>query len=58
MQEFPQITLDTTLAELYSRDGPLDGHGELAPTSRFARNTKFLYQDSTFSKTPDDITAE
>ncbi|KAL8826827.1 MAG: hypothetical protein Q9191_003564 [Dirinaria sp. TL-2023a] len=67
MQELPQITLDTTLAELYNRDGPVDNsHGQLAlllgvansevaPTSKLARNTKFLYQDSTFSKTPEEI---
>ena len=66
MQDLPQVTLDTTLAELYSRDGPVDSHGQLAlllcaansevaPTSKLARNTKFLYQDSTFSNTPENI---
>ena len=66
MQELPQVTLDTTLAELYNRGGSVDSHGQLAlllcaansevaPTSKLARNTKFLYQDSTFSNTPEDI---
>lgn len=65
MKENLQITLDTTLAELYNRDGPVDNHGlalllcvansEVAPTSKFARNMKFLFQDSTFSNTPENI---
>ena len=66
MPELPQVTLDTTLAELYNRDGPVDNddqlalllcaaNSEVAPTSKLARNTKFLYQDSTFSNTPDKI---
>lgn len=63
MQELPQVTLDTTLAELYARgSGKADekriamllcaANSEVAPTSRLARNTKNLYQDSTFSKRP------
>ena len=66
MQELPQVTLDTTLAELYNRDGPVDSQGQLAlllcaansevaPTSKLARNKKYLYQDSTFSNTPENI---
>ena len=66
MQDLPQVTLDTTLAELYSRGSLTDDEGklalllcaansEVAPTSRLARNTKYLYQDSTFSTTPNDI---
>ena len=66
MQELPQVTLDNTLAELYNRDGPVHSHGQLAlllcaansevaPTSKLARNKKFLYQDSTFSNTPEKI---
>lgn len=63
MQELPQVTLDTTLGELYARgSGEVDGrriamvlcaaNSEIAPTSTLARNTKYLYQDSTFSTTP------
>ena len=63
MQGLPQVTLDTTLEELYARDSgkadksriamvPCAAHAEIAPTSRLARNTKYLYQDSTFSANP------
>lgn len=63
MLEIPPITLDTTLAELYAKDST-EGEQEqialvlcaaksdVAPTSKLARNTKFLYQDSTFSSKP------
>jgi len=62
MQELSQITLDTILKELYARDsGKTDrkqvaivldaANSEIASTSKFARNTKYLYQNSTFSTT-------
>ena len=60
MEELSQVTLDTTLAELCARGSGEDherriamalcaANSEIAPTSRLARNTKYLYQDSTFS---------
>ena len=60
MQGLPQVTLDTTLGDLYARGSGKPGesriamvlsaaNSEIAPTSRLARNTKYLYQDSTFS---------
>jgi hypothetical protein len=63
MQELPLVTLDTTLGELYARgSGEVDerriamvlcaANSEIAPTSRLPRNTKYLYQDSTFSTKP------
>ncbi len=63
MQELPLVTLDTTLGELYARgSGEVDerriamvlcaANSEIAPTSRLPRNTKYLYQDSTFSTQP------
>ena len=63
MQELPLVTLDTTLGELYDRgSGEVDerriamvacvANSEIAPTSRLPRNTKYLYQDSTFSTKP------
>lgn len=65
-QELPQVTLDTTLAELYARGNSKDNKGqialvlcaansEIAPSSMLARNTKFLYQDSTFITTPESV---
>ena len=62
----PQVTLDTTLAELYNPDGPANNdrqlalllgvpNSEVAPNSKLARNTKYLYQDSRFSNTPETI---
>ena len=64
--QLPQVTLDTTLAELYNRDGFVDSSGQLAlllsvansevaPTPNLSRNTKYLYQDSIFSNTPENI---
>lgn len=69
MQNLPQITLDTTLAELYALGSHYtDGkrvalvlgaaNSELAPTSMLARNTKYLYQDSTFSTKPENTSFE
>ncbi|KAI4141922.1 MAG: hypothetical protein LQ341_003382 [Variospora aurantia] len=69
MHGLPHITLDTTLAELYSRGCPEAQGGkiakalfvassEVAPTTKFARNRKFLYQDPTFSSTPNDSSLE
>lgn len=63
MHRLPQVTLDTTLGELYARgSGKADesriamvlcaANSEIAPTSKLARNTKYLYQDSTFSTKP------
>lgn len=65
-QCLPEITLDTTLAELYSKGSqgadekknalPLCvADWEAAPTCRLARNTKYLYQDSTFTSTPSEV---
>ncbi|KAI4120810.1 MAG: hypothetical protein LQ338_006749 [Usnochroma carphineum] len=66
MVRMADISLDTTLAELYDTDSSYDGHqriglvlcaasSELAPTSKLARNTKFLYQDSAFISTPEAL---
>lgn len=66
MPNIPQIELDITLADLYARD---KAHGndkriamvlggpssEIALTSKITRNTKFLYQDSTFIETAVDV---
>ena len=69
MQTLPQVTLDTTLAELYACDSS-EGHGkkialvlcaansEISPTIQLARNSKYLYQDSTFSTTPEHVSIE
>ncbi|KAL8771409.1 MAG: hypothetical protein Q9209_003077 [Squamulea sp. 1 TL-2023] len=65
----PQVTLDATLEKLYGRDSSYGPQGqialvlcaassEIAPTSRLLRNTKYLYQDSTFSSTPQHISSE
>lgn len=66
MPHLPQVTLDTTLADLYALSASQSpssktvalvlcaANSEIAPTSMLARNTKFLYQDSTFSTTPAD----
>ncbi|KAL8688882.1 MAG: hypothetical protein Q9218_005312 [Villophora microphyllina] len=65
----PQIELDTTLAELYNHgrpqgSGPRIGfvasvtNSEVDQTSKFIRNTKYLYQDSTFINTPIDMPPE
>lgn len=69
MQELPQVTLDTTLGELYARGSDeADGrriamvlcaaNSVIAPTSSLARNTKYLYQDSTFSTIPKSTSLE
>ena len=69
MQELPQVTLDTTLGELYAiGSGDVNGrriamvlcaaNSEIAPTSRIPRNTKYLYQDSTFSTMPKNASLE
>ena len=63
MQRLPQVTLDTTLKELYTRDSGkanesriamvlCSANSEIAPTSGLVRNIKYLYQDSTFSTKP------
>ncbi|KAL8906863.1 MAG: hypothetical protein Q9171_006097 [Xanthocarpia ochracea] len=65
----PEVILDTTLATLYKQYKPTDGtkqvalllyaaNSEIAPTSKLARNTKYLYQDSTFSTTLEDCSSE
>ena len=62
MQDLPQVTLDTTLAELYDRGDPERNGGrvalslslvssEFAISSEMARNTKYLYQFAAFSST-------
>lgn len=65
----PQVTLDTTLAELYARDSS-ENHGgkialvlcaansEISPTLQLTRNSKYLYQDSTFSTIPEHLSTE
>lgn len=69
MQELPLVTLDTTLAELYTRTSSKNTKDQMAlvlsaansvvaPSSQYARNTKYLYQDSTFSSTPVDVDSE
>ena len=69
MQALPEITLNTTLGDLYARGNQeksnkriamvlCAANSEVAPTSRLARNTKYLYQDSTFSTTPESSSAE
>ena len=65
MRDLPTVVLDTTLAELYAKDGPnriaqvLCGTNsgiELNPN--FARNIKFLYQDTAFNETPKEELTE
>ncbi|KAL8706969.1 MAG: hypothetical protein Q9201_000017 [Fulgogasparrea decipioides] len=68
-QDLPEITLDTTLAELYDKGNPTCGkerlallpcnaNSEIAPTSKLGRNTKYLYQDFTFSTTPLHVSSD
>ncbi|KAG8529615.1 uncharacterized protein KY384_006252 [Bacidia gigantensis] len=56
----PQITLDTTLSELYRKFSPLDGGQSVAYlfyvpissmdiTTDFPRNRKYIYQETTFN---------
>ena len=63
MQDTAPITLDTTLAELYSKGSTASqparialvlcaADTEMELSSSIPRNTKFLYEDSTFSNTP------
>lgn len=65
----PQIKLDTTLKELYDLDSSNGPQGqiamvlcaassEIAPTSKLVRNSKYLYQDSTFSSTSLHVSPE
>lgn len=66
MQYFPQVELDTTLAELCARN-KAEGtdkriamvlcapNSEAAPSSKITRNTKYAYQDSTFCETAEDV---
>ncbi|KAL8653801.1 MAG: hypothetical protein Q9210_001883 [Variospora velana] len=65
----PQIKLDTTLKELYDQNGSYGPQGqiamvlcaassEIAPTSKLVRNSKYLYQDSTFGSTSLHISSE
>ena len=69
MHILPPVKLDITLAELYAQDRipGQDGrialvlsftNSEIAPTSTVARNTKYLYQDSTFSTTSEDLSSQ
>ena len=61
MEALPEVKLDTTMSELYAQDRPKDDNGiigqvlfgpnsEIAPTTRFQRNSKYLYQDPVYSK--------
>lgn len=61
MVKLPAITLDTTLAELYEKGRAPDNsdriamvlcvaNSEIELSTGLARNSKYLYQDSTFSK--------
>ncbi|KAL8970852.1 MAG: hypothetical protein Q9197_003584, partial [Variospora fuerteventurae] len=65
----PHIKLDTTLKELYDENGSYDPQGqiamvlcaassEIAPTSKFARNSTYLYQDSTYNSTSLHVSSE
>ena len=69
MLALPQVQLDTTLADLYALGNPerqsrriaivlCAASSEVAPTSHLAQNSKFLYQDSTFSTTPESVSYE
>lgn len=66
MHHLPSITLDTTLAELYGKGSGADSLGRIALVLSAAnsetrlnasipRNKKFLYEDSTFSNTPKNL---
>ena len=61
MSKLPAITLDTTLAELYEKGRSPDtpdriamvqciANSEVELSGGVARNTKYLYQESTFTK--------
>ncbi|KAL9578687.1 MAG: hypothetical protein Q9212_005562 [Teloschistes hypoglaucus] len=65
----PQIELDRTLAELYKLDNPSNGenrlgylvcliNSEIEQTSKIPRNTKYLYQETTFATTAIETTLE
>lgn len=62
MHNLPQIIRDTTLAKLYTKDSTkceqeqsalvlCASNSEVTPTAKLARNSKFLYQENTFSST-------
>lgn len=66
MLKLPAITLDITLAELYGKGRNSDNsdrvamvlcvaNSEVELSAGLARNTKYLYQDSTFSKVPEHL---
>ncbi|KAL8723156.1 MAG: hypothetical protein Q9225_000497 [Loekoesia sp. 1 TL-2023] len=63
MLRAPQITLDTTLGQLYAQDGPGErkthmavvfgfASSEIALSCKVVENKKYLYQDRTFTATP------
>ncbi|KAL8900822.1 MAG: hypothetical protein Q9207_005513 [Kuettlingeria erythrocarpa] len=65
----PPIVLDTTLKGLYDLDSSYGPRGqiamvlcaassEIAPTAKLVRNSKYLYQDSTFSSTSLHVSSE
>ncbi|KAL8778181.1 MAG: hypothetical protein Q9194_002144 [Teloschistes cf. exilis] len=65
----PQFELDTTLAELYELNNPSKGedrlgylvcltNSEIDQTSTIPRNTKYLYQETTFATTAIEATPE
>ena len=69
MPDTPPITLDTTLAELYNRGSTASrparialvlcaADTEMELSSSIPRNTKFLYQDSTFSNAPKHLSPD
>lgn len=69
MLEPPTITLDVTLAELYAMGRKVDNsdriamvlcaaNSEMELSTGIGRNTKYLYQDSTFSNVPEHLSLE
>lgn len=63
MLRAPQITLDTTLEQIYAQDGPEErkarmavifgfASSEVALSSNIGKSIKFLYMDRTFTATP------
>ncbi|KAI9660385.1 MAG: hypothetical protein M1821_009735 [Bathelium mastoideum] len=65
MADFPVITLDATLTDLYKRASPKNAHKRLGfiltgvnslmkISPDFPRNTKYIYQDNPFNNVPKD----
>ena len=69
MQDIPSVTLDITLAELYKKSSEADStdrialvlsaaNSEIDLSAHVPRNRKYIYQDSTFSTTPKELSSQ